>query len=108
MTREDIERSATNQALGFGMGAINGALTQNPNCPRLGPRCPQTAAQLGQAMGAAAARGAGLSGMATAGLAVGAAKLAAASAVAAAAAPVVAAVAVAGGIAYGVSKLLDD
>lgn len=59
--REKLQRNVTTQAIGFGLGVASGALTGNPQAPRLGNRCPQTAVDVGQAVGAAVVNGANAS-----------------------------------------------
>jgi hypothetical protein len=88
------------------LGALSGAITGKPDPinRRANPVAPATAMQIGSAIGAAAANGAGLSGAAAAGVGVLTAKAAiaasAATAIATAAAPIVVPAAIIGGLGY--------
>ena len=89
MNTDEVKNAAAKQAAAFGIGAAVGTLTKH--AAKQAPGAHRSLAmQIGSAVGAAAAGGAGLSGSLAAGTAVVAAKVAAAVAIGAAAAPFVA------------------
>ncbi|MCA8974250.1 MAG: hypothetical protein KDC98_05985 [Planctomycetes bacterium] len=109
MSQEDkIKEAAIRQTAGLGAGAAFGAITGNPIRSALGPRCPNTAIQIGSAITSAARAGASVGGSLAAGAAVvtgkAAAIYAATTTVAVAAAPIAAV----GAIGYGLYRLLKS
>lgn len=106
MDSEKVTKAAATHAAigaaGFGLGAA----AKHAIAPQQYQRVP-IAAQVGSAMGAAAATGAGVSGTVAAGTAVVAAKAAAVGAAAVAAAPFVAFAAIAGGTIWATIKVID-
>jgi hypothetical protein len=114
VTKEQVEKAAVvvgSQAALGAMSAAAGASLGHALKPDNLHRNLPTIAQVGSAMGAAAAGGAGVSGTVAAGAAVVTAKVAAATAAATAvatiAAPIVAGVAVGAAIGWGFGKLID-
>lgn len=67
---ERVQQNAAIQAAGFAIGVVTGAVTGNPHGPKLPNRAPQTAVEIGQAMGASAVNGAGVADTLAAGVKV--------------------------------------
>lgn len=104
MVQESKVNGATLQGTALVVSGVVGAVTKSQvNLPA--HMRGRTACQVGSAIGAAAANGAGITGSLGAGAAVLTAKVAAGTAVATAAAPFVVGAAVVGGIGYGLYKL---
>jgi hypothetical protein len=106
MDMDKVVEGVAKQSAYAGMGAAVGAVTKHAMTPKPYQQLPM-AAQVGSAMGAAAANGAGVGGAVAAGGAVLAAKAVAVGAAATAAAPIVLAGAVVVGTIWGTVKLLD-
>jgi hypothetical protein len=101
-TKDSLAINTTAAVLGAAAGAISKhAVTPTGHHGRL-------AMQVGSAVGAAAATGAGVSGSVAAGAAVVTAKVAAVAAAGAAAAPFVLAAGALGALGYGLFKLFED
>jgi hypothetical protein len=104
---DEIVKGVATQAAFTATGAAIGAATHHAITPRSGSRTP-LALQVGSAMGAAAARRAGVSGTIAAGTAVVTAKVAAVTALATAAAPLVIGAAAIGAVGWGLYKVFGD
>lgn len=100
--KSDLKDSAIINAGSLAIGAVAGALSKQTVTPHSSIQRGAFAAQIGSAVGAAAANGAGIGGSLAAGATVVTAKAAAAAAVGAAALPYVAAAAAG----YGLYKLI--
>ncbi|MGZ8160571.1 MAG: hypothetical protein ACXWT4_17465 [Methylobacter sp.] len=105
-TDKAIERAKT-QAAYLGTGAAVGAVSHKALTAG-SPGHPNTAMQIGSAMGAAATGGAGVSGTVAAGVGVVTAKVTAVTVAATAAAPFVLGAAAVGALGYGLYKLFAD
>jgi hypothetical protein len=104
---DKVVTGAAAQAAYTATGAALGATTHHAIAPRSGSRTP-LAMQVGSAMGAAAAGGAGVSGTIAAGTAVVTAKVVAVTALATAAAPLVIGAAAIGAVGWGLYKVFGD
>jgi hypothetical protein len=107
MSRDELAGAAAKQAAYTAAGAALGAVTQHASKPGSGGQNP-IALQIGSAMGAAAAGGAGVGGTLAAGAGVVTAKVAAGVALATAAAPFVVGAALIGAVGFGIFKLFDS
>jgi hypothetical protein len=104
---DKVVTGAAAQAAYTATGAALGATTHHAIAPRSGSRTP-LAMQVGSAMGAAAAGGAGVSGTIAAGTAVVTSKVVAVTALATAAAPLVIGAAAIGAVGWGLYKVFGD
>lgn len=107
MEHSKVIEAAGRQALASAAGVVLGARTRQIVTPLAGSRG-ASAVQIGSAVGAAAASGAGVSGSLGAGAALVATKVAAGVAASTVAAPFVLGGLALAGLGYGLVKLLDD